>query len=190
MATSSHTGRLLLTPADPRFSPDLHALASALRDCGFIGQPLAEGETAFLAGDHLLQWISFTGCSPQIRLEPPAGATGSFCHVRFAGPYPAPRLLWGRNTRPPRCPSCRGPIRDWQGHRAGWEASAETPFPCPECHRTLTPLDLGWRDNGGFGRCFVSVEDVFPGEAAPVPALYGLLAHASGKPWRTFYIQD
>jgi hypothetical protein len=36
----------------------------------------------------------------------------------------------------------------------------------------------------------VQVEEVFPGEAVPTPALMSMLERISGFRWRVFYVQD
>ncbi len=179
----------MLTPCDPFAEPGLGELLGGLERCGFLGPALGPGQSAWLAGDAILSWISFTGCSPHIRLEPPADGTGSFCHILLEGPYPTPRLSWGRNSRPPRCPRCRGPIADWPVHRRQWDLAPARPFPCPSCGEAVTPLALRWRENGGFGRLFLALDDVFPGEAVPVPALFEELEVLSAQPWHHFYIQ-
>jgi hypothetical protein len=51
-------------------------------------------------------------------------------------------------------------------------------------------MDLLWRQNAGFGRLFVTIEDIFPGEAVPVPGLLDGLRRATGTDWHYFYIQD
>lgn len=180
----------MLTPADARSLPDLPPLLAALEFSGLIGGPIETKTTAYRAGEQLLQLISFTGCSPHIRFDPPPDGIGAFCHLLIWGPYPTPRLLWGRNTRPPRCAYCRTLIKDWKERRGIWERFPERPFPCPSCTHQQSPLSLSWRENGGFGRFFITVEEVFPGEAVPLPALMDHLAQVSGQPWRYFYIQD
>lgn len=52
------------------------------------------------------------------------------------------------------------------------------------------PWDWDWKGNAGFGRFFVQVEEIFPGEATPTTALTGVLEQATGAPWRHFYVQD
>lgn len=180
----------MLTPRDPWAAPELAILLAGLQRCGFVGPAFDRAGTAWLAGEEILIWISFTGCSPHIRLEPPAEGSGPFCHIRLQGPYGTPRLLWGRNTRPPRCPRCRATLGDWSLRRSHWEAAPERSFPCPHCGEAVIPLGLAWRENGGFGRLFLAVEDVFPGEAVPVPALFERLEELSGGPWRHFYLQE
>jgi hypothetical protein len=50
--------------------------------------------------------------------------------------------------------------------------------------------DWDWKQQGGFGRLFVMVEEVFPGEAVPTPGLLDLLRDLDGTPWRHFYVQE
>jgi hypothetical protein len=47
-----------------------------------------------------------------------------------------------------------------------------------------------WREKAGFGRLFVQVDEIFPGEAIPNPKLMKLLARSTIAEWRHFYIQD
>jgi hypothetical protein len=47
-----------------------------------------------------------------------------------------------------------------------------------------------WKGNAGLGRVFVVVEEIFPGEALPSPALTDVLERLSGSPWRHFYVQE
>lgn len=190
MSLPSSAGRLVLTPWDPYAFPRLSALLEVLQGCGLIGSVLYQGLGTWWVGEGFLSWISFTGCSPHIRMEPPPGGNGSFCHILLEGPYATPRLLWGRNTRPPRCPNCRGVIADWPQRRASWSITPHQPFHCPRCEETINALSLRWRDSGGFGRGFLVVEDIFPGEAVPVPGLFEQLGTLGAGPWHHFYIQD
>jgi len=186
----AHTGRLLLTPHDPHRVPDVPRLHAALSDGGLLGSLLPGREDAFLVGDRFLTLVTFAGCSVQLELAAPPDGSGAFCHLRLLGPYAYPRLLQGRNTRPPRCRGCRAPLRDWQERHSSVEQHPDTPVPCPACgeHRPL--WDWDWKGNAGFGRFFLSVEEVFPGEATPAPALIELLKEETGATWRHFYIQD
>ncbi|MEA3276913.1 MAG: hypothetical protein U9Q81_16830 [Pseudomonadota bacterium] len=183
-----HTGRLLLTTEDPFLLPDSDALRAELTTVGFLGEPLPGPDPAFSVGERFLQLVTFAGCSVQIDLLP--SADGPFCHILIAGPFEQPRLLSGRNTRPPRCRNCRSPLRDWKVRLAGWGAGRVTSIPCPACGNPQPPWGYDWKGSAGFGRLFVSVEEVFPGEAAPAPALMALLESITACPWRYFYVQD
>lgn len=188
-AASAHTGRLVLTPADPHVCPQVGLLTEMLADKGFLGKRLGgEGEDVFRIGPGFLSLLAFTGCAVQIRSEP--SGDGGFCHVRMPPAQPHPRLLSGRNTRAPRCAGCRARLVDWRERRDYWSSHPHAGVTCPACGETRPPWLWDWKQQGGFGRLFVQVEEIFPGEATPTPALFDLLIRASGTGWRHFYIQD
>jgi hypothetical protein len=184
----AHTGRLLLTHQDPFHVPELCSLLAGLRASGFVGQPLAMESLAYEAGPSFLQLVSFAGCSVQLNLS--AKGDKPFCYVCLTGPYPAPRLLSGRNTRPPRCRQCRARIMEWGEMRDRQDATRARTTHCAACGHLVPIRDLDWKQSAGFGRLFVQVEEVFPGEATPTPELMVLLARLTGGDWRYFYVQD
>jgi hypothetical protein len=190
-ALNKQTGRLVLTPDPAQPAPQRDSLLVYLNDIGFIGTPLKDTKTAaFLVGDVFLRLITFMGCAPNIELEPPMDG-GSFCHIRLAGPWPKPRLLRGRNTQPPRCMHCRSRLPEWERDLDVWcEDPTHADVLCVRCGRGQHPVDLLWRQNAGFGCLFVTVEDVFPGEAVPVPGLMKGLGQTTGSVWQYFYIRD
>jgi len=181
-----HTGRLLLTPEDARRAPEPQALQALLADAGLAGAPLCKVPGSFAAGPSLLELIGFTGCAVQIGTAPDDDR--DFVHVRIEGPHPQPILKHGRNSRPPRCPACRVPLADW----AEQTATAETApaLHCAACGAQQPAECWDWRSHAGCGRLFVSIEEVFPGEARPLPRLIDLLSGLGIGPWRYFYVQD
>jgi len=185
---SAHTGRLLLSPRDPFLLPDRARLTAALTKAGFLGVPLYGHDDTFAVGGHFLQLLTFAGCSVRIELSPSAGTP--FCHVQFTGPFEWPVFLGGRNTRPPRCRGCRSPLQDWEIRVFGQDKTELAPVTCPTCGKADPLWEYDWKDKAGFGRLFVQVEEVFPGEAAPTPGLMDLLQGCTGHTWRYFYIQD
>jgi len=183
-----HTGRLLLSSQNPFLAPDASFLAAALTEAGFLGIPLAGRKGAFALGDQFLQLVTFAGCSVQVELYP--NSDSPFCHIRIVGPFELPVFQSGRNTRPPRCPNCRTPLRDWKRALAAWDGSQPEPIACTTCGEAGPPWTYDWKEKAGFGRLFIQVEEVFPGEAVPTPGLMDLLADSSSGEWRYFYIQD
>ena len=184
-----NNGQLILHPNDPAHSAAPPAVLKALADIGFIGDAFGEpGEQRYRVGERFLQLITFMGCSPHIELEPPSEDSLNFCHIRIHGPLNQPLILWGRNTTAPRCPRCRKRITEWRRRIGEWERLAEAPFPCPHCHETIAPIHLDWRRQAGAGRIFVAVQQVFPGEAVPVPELMDTLGRVSGEAWGYFYL--
>ncbi|MGE5153244.1 MAG: hypothetical protein ACM3ST_04440 [Bdellovibrio bacteriovorus] len=187
---SRHTGRLVLTTADPQAAPDPDLVRGVLTRAGFIGQPFPGRPGAFAVGTELLGLLSFAGCSVVL-----PGSTGhqggeGHCHVRILGPDSLPRLMWGRNTRGPRCPQCRARLADWQERLTDWLERPLAGQVCAACGAIHPPWRWDWKQQGGFGRLFVLVEEVFPGEAVPTPRLLDLLTRACGCAWRHFYVQD
>ena len=177
--------KLMLLPADPGSPPvNCVRLAGELQAIGLIGAPVALEDNLFYpTGDNFLQLISFLGCSPYIQLAPPANGGVDFCHITLFGPLGSPQLLHGKNTRPPRCPSCKAPIANW---REGLETES---LSCARCNLTSPLSTMEWRNNAGLGRFFIVIQNIFPGEAVPVDALMNQLRGISGGEWGYFYIQ-
>lgn len=186
----SHTGRLVLTTSDARSAPERELVQGILLQAGFIGAALIEDPETFAAGPELLGLLSFTGCA--VVLPRPSGSQVDrpACQVAIRGPTPAPRLLWGRNTRGPRCPGCRARLQGWRDRLAVWQERPALAQQCPGCGVISPPWRWDWKQGGGFGRLFVLVEEVFPGEAVPTQELLDLLTRACGSGWRHFYVQD
>jgi DNA-directed RNA polymerase subunit RPC12/RpoP len=162
-----------------------------LQGSGFLGSSLVNlGAAAFQVGEAFLQFITFMGCSPHIEMEPPPQG-GPFCYVHIDGPWLRPLLRHGRNTQAPRCSACRGRITSWRELLPAWLERPQDPLiDCPRCGHRQCPLDLGWRREAGFGQLFIVVEDIFPGEAVPVPALLSNLKGMTASPWQYFYVRD
>ena len=186
----NHTGRLVLTTNEPQAAPDSGLVIESLLGAGFIGAPLHGLERAYAVGPTFLSLLAFTGCAVAISAEPGAGESVPCCHVRILPVSPAARLLWGRNTRPPRCPVCRAPLQEWGRRVQAWLDQPQRGATCPACGETRPPWRWDWKGQAGFGRLFLAVEDVFPGEAVPMPPLFDVLTRASGLGWRHFYVQD
>ena len=187
-----HTGRLALTPIDPYAAPeDIPAMIRRLQRIGFIDEPLIESEDRYVLGTHFMQLVTFMGCSPFIRLEP--GETGEpFCHLVVDGPSAQPRLLAGKNTRPPRCAAYRRRLDDWRaGFEPGSSSVAGRETRCPHCGHLQDPATYDFRQTAGCGRFFLLLENIFPQEAVPSPTLLDTLSDAAGStPWHFFYQQE
>ena len=177
-------GYLILHPLPP--SP-LHThveLIARLTEVQFLDKPVIHGKQQFYPGDRFLQWITYLGCSPAIPLE--QNDPQQNCTIQLFGPYQAPQLISGSNTRPPRCPHCRHDFINWQT-----QFNKENPYPiiCPACGKPLLAHQLNWRQQGGISRQFLTISHVFPGEAVPVSDLLRVLEILGGK-WEYCYAQD
>jgi hypothetical protein len=185
---SAHTGRLLLSAQDPLLLPDPTRVITGLIEAGFLGGRLAPDDHVFAVGERFLQLVTFAGCSVHIELSPTVDAP--FCHIRIVGPFAWPVYLSGRNTRPPRCRNCRSPLKDWKRRLLGWCDAGQGEIGCPVCGASSPPWDYDWKENAGFGRLFLQIEEAFPGEAVPTAGLVDLLERLGRCKWRYFYIQD
>ena len=187
-----HTGRLVLTPLDPHYLPaDRSAIVDRLRLVGLIDQALPGDGERYLLGEQFMQLVTFMGCSPFIRLESD-GSDEPFCHLVVMPPSSRPQLVQGKNTRPPRCAACRRRLDGWQQliEQSLSEESAE-PAICPHCGHAQDPFTYDFRQTAGCGRFFLAIENIFPQEAIPSPALLeALLSTTPDKPWHYFYQQD
>lgn len=185
---ASHTGRLVLAPQDPHlaFTPD--QLIGPLLEEGLIGAALNRHPHAFAVGMHFLSLVAFNGCAVRIR----DGAQGgdAFCHVVIESPSKRIRAWLGRNTRAPRCGSCRTRLADWRERMHHWVRTPRSGLACPSCGEIRPPWLWDWKQQAGFGRSRLWIEEVFPGEALPSHALIERLTRATGAGWRYFYMQD
>ncbi len=196
-----HTGRMGLTPIDPLQAPDHPTTVALLLEAGLVGAPL-EGADGFAIGTAFDELVGFTGCAVQFDLpaaDAPTAANGPW--LRIPEQLQTPRLMFGRNSRPPRCPSCGAALRPWRAQlasalpasRHALDADApDTPqaLQCGACHGSAAVWRWDWGRHAAAGRTFVWVEEVFPGEAAPLPGLLRLLEPLGVGGWRHFYVQD
>ena len=189
-----HTGRLVLSPADPLHVPqDIPTLIAHLQEIQFCADPIpAMNGHHYLLGARFMQLVSFMGCSPFIHLQPTEDGQ-PFCHLQVIGPLPEPIFLQGRNTTSPSCGQCRKRIPDWQPLIRQWLASP-TSFQatCPHCGHRQNPAAYNWRQSAGSGQLFLYVENIFPNEAIPTPELLKTLEESEtpSVAWHYFYIQD
>ncbi|WP_296810001.1 hypothetical protein [Thiocapsa sp.] len=192
---SNHVGRLILTPRDAELCPDRDRLVYTLSEAGFIADHIPDRECAYRVGPAFFALLAFVGCAVAIASDPQTG--NPFCHVVV--PPAAAHPLWyqGRNTRAPRCPGCRARLSDWTLRVEQFEHSASTPgsdrqdsaVVCPICGECRQIWSWDWKQQGGFARLLIQVDEIFPGEAVPTDAFLDLLARESGCAWRYFYVQ-
>jgi hypothetical protein len=192
----NHAGRLILAPRDAGVCPDRDRLVCILSEVGFIADRIPDRECAYLVGPAFSALLAFVGCAVAIASDPQTGSP--FCHVVVPPASASPRRWHGRNTRAPRCPVCRARLNDWPLRIEQFEQSARTPgsdrrepaVVCPSCGDCRPIWSWDWKQQGGFARLLIQVEEVFPGEAVPTDAFLDLLERESGCAWRYFYVQD
>lgn len=171
-------GKLILYPYDTELPPPkVEALSTSLRKLGLIGQPIDKRMNSFLAGEHFLQLISFVGCSPDVCLAPRESRATGFCHLSICGPFEPPQLIFANDC----CPACKQPLSNWK------KLNDNRYIKCIHCGESHGAQDITWGRRAGYGRMFIEIHNIFPGEARPVDALFKQLQQESGLNWNYFF---
>jgi len=177
-------------------TPNLENILIYLQQHQFVGIPLQNHlqqtltSHNFLVGEAFLHLITFMGCSPYIELEPQLDGK-SFCYIHIDGPWTELQLRYSDKTQSPRCHICHKRITTWKETLELWLAQPiNNIIECPHCSNKQSLLDLSWRKDAGCGYLFINVENIFPGEAVPVPKFLTKLATITNTTWQYFYIQS
>ena len=183
---------LVLYVRDPAYVPaSVAEIEQALRQVGLIGQGWGDrSQRRYLIGEHFLQLVTFLGCAPAIELDPPANGDSGFCHVGISDIYPSTRFKADNRDVLPRCPHCRKRYQDWQSALTRWRSDPAFQAQCPACQKTMSPMELDWRQAAGFGHFFVFIYNIYPREAIPTEALLLALGKATNQTWDYFYIRE
>jgi hypothetical protein len=177
-------GSLILYPKSLTGNPTTATgLIGHLTAMGLLGAPLDELNNLFRVGNRFLQLGSFVGCSPYLQLEPPADGSDNFCHMLLHGPLESPRLYYGEGVRPPRCPSCGTALIKWR------QDVSSGLIGCRECGAKQPAEAIAWGKHAGYGRLFVEIRNIFPGEAIPAAELLNSLRDLDLGEWGYFYLQ-
>ncbi len=179
---------LFLYPLPPlEEPPDMAAVVEALRQAGFLGRFLDEDRYA--VGEGFFNHMTFAGCSPHLRLEPPEDGGWQFCHVQLHAEE-SPRLRMVPQRGRPRCPVCRGNLPGWKDRLVEWKQDGSQMVRCASCGVNTAVADLDWRQYGLASRCSVEIHQVYPGEALPQDSLLQRLAQATGREWAYAWVES
>lgn len=178
-STPMHGSLFLFPLPTESATPAPASVLDVLRELEIVAQPLASGGHA--AGNGFVHHVVYAGCSPHVRFSPSRPGDLDFCHVVLHGPYPHARLVTGRNTVKPRCPTCRARFDTWQNELMNWHRGALAV--CANCGQAHPATALDWRQHAACGRFLIELRNVFPGEASPSDCLIGQLRKTTGSEW-------
>ncbi len=184
---------LILHPADPLVSIAVADLEAGLSALGLLGKrlPHAPSSDWYESGPHLLELVTFLGCSPVVRVAASSADDNGFCRLRLPPPLPHPTWRASLDAAPPRCPRCRAPDANWCLQLPAWQADpAKSRALCPACGHAAPLHQWRLREAFGYGQSFVECWGIHPGEAVPGEALLDTLAALSGSPWLRFYCAE
>ena len=171
--------QLILHPSDAYWL-DQHALLKPLLlDLQFI-QNKKINDT-FLTGKRFLNLLTFMGCSPNIQIEfDKQHPDKAFCSVNIVQTVD-PLLIVSNNIRPPKCPFCKKSVSIWQRFQQNQL------FNCPHCQQPIQINTLNWKQQAGFAQTMIIIDNIYPQEAQPTPALVNKLNQQTGANWQYFY---
>ncbi len=189
--------RLILFPRAIGARTSMPALLSVLEKAGLIADELApdsvDGKTdRYIVGQRFFEHISFLGCSPSLKLEPPSaeqqGADAEFCHVGVDCSDEV-KFIGGNNVRSPQCPQCKAVEDDWQSLIPSWRKAPEVfTRQCAGCGATKPLHMFNWRRTAGFAAMSVHIWGVHQSEAVPNEGLLKDLEGLTRCPWEYFYL--
>ena len=174
------TNSLYLYPKIPDWNTDPESLISTLGEIGLIDKKIPDTSNCFFAGDELLNHITFLGCAPAIQFDA-TDDKPDFCFIRLINSKDIRMIHTSSLSRSPHCPHCTKTLKQWQ------ELSIEEPWICPHCTHPAPAHTYDWRRTAGFACIFIEINDIYPKEAMPQPALLDKLASLTGIEWDYFY---
>lgn len=173
---------LALSAVDQNFVPgDKDLIPGFLAEAGLISTPWRGRR--YLAGEHFLGLLSFTGCSPFLNFDADDGL--GFCHIEIPEVSDSPQFLYHPHLPDPLCPDCRCQIRGWKNTIP----DAPESLRCPQCQRDSVLGALVWRQRlVCFSRAPVLIWNIGEGEAVPTMDLLEGLQGVTGTAWRYSYV--
>ena len=186
----SNINKLVLHPTDRNYRPrSWESVQQALLEAQVIGASIGQSAQAFEAGDRLLQWVTFMGCSPSLAFTPPVTGSSDYCHIVFSNLISSQlQFRCHSQSLMARCPGCGRRVNDGVANLQNYlEGHTDTQFHCLACGKQGAPEELNWRHRGGLARVFIDIYSVYPQEAVPTDQLLALLQRASDVQWSYFY---
>lgn len=167
---------LVLYPDDPNWTPeDPDVCINFLQEIKLAGNNLDKEEMCFLVGDKFLDYISFMGCSPNIKFNK-KNNDEKFTFIRIILSESVTALT-GKHSFSPLCPQCKKPNKNWR------ENLEDNQLVCNHCQTTSDAWQFNWRKSACFARCFIEITDIYPKEAIPQPSLLTALEKKFQTSW-------
>ena len=185
--------KLYLRPTSPSQQHlDTRLIEDKLLNLELIEQRFqCQNQTHFYAGNRFVELVIFLGCSPAIEFTPNSTEQvfngEGFCHIHLPPPRHQPILIGGDTNQPPRCPTCRTNIDDWQ-HLINANDIINTVHHCKKCNQQHTIDQLKWRKTAGIAQQFIEIWGIYPNEAVPSEELLSALRQLSQNEWDFFYV--
>ncbi len=171
------------------FPDDYNAFIKSCQDKGLLGQASTNlGSNHYLVGDNFLQYVTFMGCSPYLKVYPEHEHDTDYCSAYIPDSSLTVRFVAGQQVTVPRCPLCKKAIPAGNDMLDTWmKDHTNKAIQCPHCNKTSMLYELDWRKNAGFFNFAIAISNIFPKEAIPGQALLDWLHSLTGCEWAYFY---
>ncbi|MCK4710218.1 MAG: hypothetical protein KAU21_16495 [Gammaproteobacteria bacterium] len=151
-------------------------LINHLTELGFISS--SANSLNLYAGNKLMDFITFLGCSPALKLGEIESTIKIHHFKQLTG-------LGGESIETIRYPTCKHPIHDPAKLLKSFTETAS--WQCPNCELKGEIDAINWRKSAGFSKIFIEVSQIFPKEAVPSDKLLEALHTFTKYNWKWFY---
>jgi len=133
---------------------------------------------SLLPGRNLMDYITFLGCSPSLKL-------GDFESTIRLFHFESKTGLGGESIETIRYPDCKHPLEN--STKLLTDYSEQNFYKCPVCGSSGKIDTINWRKTAGFSNLFIEISQIFPKEAIPADKLLDSLKTLTGTNWKWFY---
>lgn len=191
MAINPDVHQLVLYCADLDFYPaDINHFINQCQQLGLLAGPAGSQQSDhFLLGERFMQYVSFVGCSPYLKLAPESDHDDNYSQAVI--PLLKPDISFF-STKPlplPRCLHCKKPLSRISEALDRWEEDKKSvTVECSSCQKTSELYELDWRRNAAFSRFYLAFSHIYPKEAIPGDGLIDWLRQYSRREWQYCYL--
>ncbi len=136
------------------------------------------GLTEQSAGRKLMDYITFLGCSPSLRV----GEIESEIKVHY---FNQTTGMGGQSVETIRYPKCKHAV--FEPSTLLHKYPEKDDWTCKVCGSEGKTHEINWRKAAGFSSIFIEISQIFPKEAIPSDKFLGTLLHFTNVNWKWFY---
>ena len=172
------------------FPADIDHFIQQCQQMDLLAEPLnSKQNDHFFLGDRFMQYISFVGCSPFLKLKPETEHDNNFCQAMLSMPPSDIHFLSPHPSPIPRCPHCKKPLSQITKILDTWKTNKQNlAVDCQSCQVSTELYQLDWRRSAAFCRFYLAFSHIYPKEAIPSDGLINWLNDYSGQQWRYCYL--
>lgn len=191
MYDNSDVHQLILYCTDLDYFPaDIDEFIAQCQQKQLLANLISVDETChYLLGERFMQYVSFVGCSPYLKLAPESEHDENFSSAVLPCQETDIQFFVRHPTPAPNCPKCKKPQTQINELvQSSKTTRHNSTVVCISCHKENTLSELDWRRNAAFCRFYIAISHIYPKEAIPTNELMDWLSHYSDKHWQYCYV--